>query len=104
MIARLWSARVTAEKAPAYADYLKAHVMPQLRAIDGYRGATLLQRAVEAMVEVQVVTWWESIDAIRAFAGSDAEAAVVTDQAAALLAAFDARVRHYTVVFTDEPQ
>jgi heme-degrading monooxygenase HmoA len=102
MIARVWSARVAAEHAPAYAAYLKAHVVPQLRAIAGYRGATLLQRAAEASVEVQVITWWESMTAIRAFAGSDTEAAVVTDQAAAILAAFDARVRHYAVVFTDE--
>jgi heme-degrading monooxygenase HmoA len=103
-IARQWSARTTAELAPAYAEYLKAHVIPQLRAIDGYRGATLLQRAADGQVEVQVVTWWASLDAIRAFSGSDEEAAVVTDRAAALLGDFDARARHFTVVVADEPR
>jgi hypothetical protein len=47
------------------------------------------------------MTWWQSIDAIRAFAGEDVETAVVADAAAALFNDHDRRVRHYDVVMTD---
>ena len=101
MIARIWTARTTPAQAPNYADYLQAHVMPELRSIDGYERALLLQRQDGAIVEVQVITFWRSLEAIRAFAGADVEAAVVTSDAAALLTDYDRRARHYTIVLRD---
>jgi heme-degrading monooxygenase HmoA len=101
MIARVWTARTTQAQAPAYAEYLRTHVLPALQGIDGYESALLLQRDDDAVSDVQVITFWRSLDAIRAFAGSDLEAAVVTDQAAALLTDFDRRARHYAVVLRD---
>ena len=50
-------------------------------------------------VEVLVITYWDSLDSIRSFAGNDIETAVVADKAAALLNDCDRRVRHYEVVF-----
>ena len=100
MIARVWSARTTHEQAPRYAAYLSTHVLAELRALDGYERAELLQREADGDVEVQVVTYWRSLEAIRAFAGDDVEAAVVTDMAAAMLRDYDRRVRHYEVVLT----
>jgi len=41
--------------------------------------------------------WFESIDAVRVFAGEDYEVAVVPLKARALLARFDARSQHYEV-------
>lgn len=102
MIARHWTARTTPAQAAAYAEYLQSHVIPQLRTIDGYRGARLLQRPLGQEVELVVVTMWQSLDAVRAFAGADHEAAVVTKQAAALLSGYDPRVRHFDVVAVDE--
>ena len=98
MIARIWTARTTRAKAPAYAEYLQTHVFAGLREIDGYERAVLLQREVGENIEVQVITFWRSLDAIRAFAGADTETAVVTDAAAALLTDFDRRVRHFQVI------
>lgn len=98
MIARVWTARTTRAKAGEYAQYLLTHVFAGLRGIDGYEHALLLQRDVGHDVEVQVITFWRSLDAIRAFAGADTEAAVVTDAAAALLTEFDRRARHFDVV------
>jgi len=102
MIARCWSAQTTAAQAPAYADHLRARVLPSLRAVDGYRGARLLQRATPDGVEVIVITFWQSLDAIRGFAGADVEAPVIAEEAAALLTRFDSRVRHYEVAVEDE--
>ena len=104
MIARFWSARTPRTNAARYAEHLDANVLPALRALSGYAGAALLQRAVQDRadeVEIVVVTWWESLDAIRAFAGDDLEEAVVTDPAVALLNDYDRRVRHYDVVIRD---
>ena len=102
MIARFWSARATAAGARAYAGHLRTHVLPAVKQVDGYAGAVLLEREVSAAVEILVITWWQSLDAIRRFAGPDPEEAVVADDAAALLTAFDPRVRHYELVVRDE--
>ena len=101
MIARIWSAQAAPDRAPAYADHLRSHVLPILRAVDGYAGAVLLERCASTGVEIVVVTWWRSLEAIRAFAGAEIDAAVVADEAASLLTQFDLRARHYTVVMQD---
>ena len=98
MIARYWSALTSREKAPQYAEHLANVVFPELKKLAGYRRGTLLRRNVPSGVEVVVITFWDSLDSIRAFAGNDVETAVVADKAAALLTAFDERVRHYDVV------
>ncbi len=102
MIARLWSARATPTQAPAYVEHLRMGVLPALRNVDGYAGAQLLQRAGTDEVEILVITWWRSLEAIRGFAGDDLEGAVVADEAAALLTDFERRVRHYELVVDDE--
>ena len=98
MIARVWTARTTRAQAPAYAEYLRSHVFAGLRNIDGFEDGLLLERETAGEIDLQVITFWRSLDAIRAFAGADLETAVVTDRAAALLTDFDRRVRHYEVV------
>ena len=102
MIARLWSAQTTPAQAPVYAEHLKRQVLPALGKIDGYVGAMLLERAVPDAVEVLVLTFWKSFDAIQGFAGADAGQAVVAAEAAALLTQFDRQVRHYEVVLKDD--
>jgi heme-degrading monooxygenase HmoA len=101
VIARVWTARTSPAEAPLYAVHLKTHVLPELRQLDGYFGAVLLQRTVADEIEIVVVTSWRSIDAIRSFAGAGLEEAVVADEAAALLTQFDRRVRHYDLVLSD---
>lgn len=103
MIARFWSAQTTLAQAPDYIEHLKAKVLPTLQSVDGYQGAMLLERGEDATVEVMVITWWNSLDAIRGFAGEDLDGAVVADEAAALLTRFDRRVRHYELVVRDDP-
>jgi heme-degrading monooxygenase HmoA len=101
MIERVWSARTTRENAVKYADYFRRVVVPELAAFDGYRGARLLEREVDGGIEVVVVTRWHSLDAIRAFAGSELDRAVVHDEAAAILSEFDDKVRHFGIVAQD---
>jgi heme-degrading monooxygenase HmoA len=101
MIVRIWSSKTTPAQAPAYAEHLRGRVLPALKDIDGYEGALLLERPAAGAVEVVVLTFWRSEEAVRAFAGPDPEAAVVAAEAAALLTEFDRRVRHYAVAVRD---
>ncbi len=98
----MWSARATATGASRYVDYFRAQVLPELTAIAGYKGASVLRRERGSDVEVVVITRWASMDAIRAFAGDTVDTAVVHAAAAALLTDFDKHVTHHTVVVTDE--
>lgn len=98
MISRHWGALVKRELAPDYIRHLQSETFPRLRGIDGFVDATIQRRDVTDGVEFVVVTCWRSMDAIRAFAGADAEAAVVPPKAQAMMVSFDARVRHYEVV------
>ena len=102
MVERLWSARAkTAGEAAAYAAHFQRVVVPELKAVPGYLGARLSQRETAGGVEIVVNTTWESLDAIRGFAGDDIERAVVHGEAAALLAGYDRAVRHLEIVTED---
>ena len=76
MIARVWRGIGVTEKANGYVDRLQRAVLPELYQMDGFRGAYLLRRNLDEGVEFTVQTFWESMDAIRKFAGENVEAAV----------------------------
>jgi uncharacterized protein len=98
MILRMWRARSTAETTGAYVQHATRKVFPALRAIEGHRGAYLLRRAVDGAVELVVLTLWESMEAVRRFAGVEPEKAVVEPEARAILTDFDESVMHFEVV------
>lgn len=97
MIARSWNGRTSRADAPRYVAHARTMVFAQLAKIKGYRGALVLTEERSTDVAVRVVTFWESMDAIRAFAGSDPGAAVVEPEAEAALIDYDRRVRHFEV-------
>jgi heme-degrading monooxygenase HmoA len=102
MIARIWSARTSSENWPRYDHHFTKNVVPELQAVRGYAGAQLLKRQAGEPVEITVITFWQSWEAIDAFAGADREAAVVAPEAASLLTKYDRRVRHFEVAFSDK--
>jgi heme-degrading monooxygenase HmoA len=98
MIARVWRARASVQLAHQYTKHFNEAVLPRLRALPGFRGAYLLQRADAAGVELVVQTLWDSMDAVKRFAGPEPDVAVVDEEARAVLISFDAFVHHYDVV------
>ena len=99
MIARYWTATATAEKAPAYFAFFRDVLTPELSKIPGHAGALVLSRVAAEMVEITVLTFWESHEAIRRFAGESPSKAVVEPEAQAMLTSFDDEVLHYDVEY-----
>ena len=100
MIARTWRGSATAANADAYARHFRDKVAPQLKALAGNRGAVLLRRDIGQQTEFVALSFWESRDSIRAFAGHDIAKAHVEPQARSVLAAFDEHADHYEVAFS----
>jgi len=98
MVLRMWRGRATVEKSGEYIEHVTGKVFPALHAIEGHRGAYLLQRAVDDAIEFVVLTFWESMQAVRRFAGVKPEKAVVEPEARAVLTAFDESATHFEVV------
>ncbi|MDX2203431.1 MAG: antibiotic biosynthesis monooxygenase [Hyphomicrobiaceae bacterium] len=98
MVIREWRAVAEPGSVQGYRQHFHSKVLPQLRQIAGFAGAHLAQRRRDDAIELLVLTRWQSLDAIRAFAGDDPEVAIVEPEAAAVLIAFDGHVRHYDVI------
>jgi heme-degrading monooxygenase HmoA len=99
MISRIWHGWTTPANANAYEALLKSEIFVNIknRKIPGYRGIHLLRRNVGDEVEFVTIMWFDSIKAVRVFAGEDYEIAVVPPKARALLSRFDERSQHYEV-------
>ena len=102
MISRVWHGWTSRENADAYEDLLRTEIFSGIakRSIQGYRGIHLLRRDVDDGVEFVTIMWFDSLDALRAFAGEDYEVAVVPPKARQLLSRFDSRSAHYQVIVT----
>jgi heme-degrading monooxygenase HmoA len=98
VIVRAWHATATAEGAGTYREHFTHTVLTELQRIDGYQGAYLLRRDQDTHVRLQVLTLWDSLEAISSFAGDNLEAAVVEPAAQAALLTYDSTVTHHTVV------
>ncbi len=99
MISRVWHGWTAPAKADAYESLLKSEIFVgiQNRQMGGYHGIQLFRRNLDEEVEFMTVMWFDSVAAIRAFAGEDYEVAVVPPKARALLSRFDERSQHYEV-------
>jgi len=98
MIIRSWRGRALPAREQDYVRHFRTNVLPELRALEGFLGASLLRRDDKGEVEIQVQTKWRSLDSVRAFAGADIARAVVEPEAEAALTSFDKKVAHYEVV------
>jgi heme-degrading monooxygenase HmoA len=98
MIARVWRGVTPAARADEYAEYLRATGIPEYRATEGNRGVFVLRRVSETEAEFLLVTLWDSLSAIRRFAGDDVEKAVYYPEDPQFLLAMEPNVVHYEVV------
>jgi heme-degrading monooxygenase HmoA len=95
MITRLWRGWTATEDADEYERFLLTELFPAMRQIPGFRGAEVLRRPHEGEVAFVTLTRFDSLAAIRAFAGDDYEVAVLEPQALAVLTHYDERALHF---------
>ena len=98
MISRQWHGLARSERAQDYVRHLRTETFPALRTISGFVDASILSRTLGTGVEFQIVTRWESIDAICKFAGADPEVSVVPPKVVEMMIEYDPRAKHFEVV------
>jgi len=97
MIARHWRGWTRLSDAEAYEELLRDKVLPGLRGIPGYRGGYILRSDGPAEVEFVVLNFFDSLDAVKAFAGEDYGTPVFEPEARALLSRIETAANHYDV-------
>ena len=97
MIARMWHGRTPLEKADAYARLLNELAIPNYRAVPGNIAVYILRRDEGDVAHFYTFTLWESLEAIRAFAGSPIEKAKYYPEDREFLLEFEPQVTHWSV-------
>jgi antibiotic biosynthesis monooxygenase (ABM) superfamily enzyme len=95
VITRLWRGWTAHGHADAYENFLITELFPSMHAIAGFRDADVLRRDAGDEVEFVTLTRFDSLQAIRAFAGEDYETPVLEPQALALLSRYEDRALHF---------
>jgi heme-degrading monooxygenase HmoA len=97
MIARIWRGWTSADDADAYVAYVEETGIKEYRAIPGNQGAWILRRVQGDRAEILTLSFWDSLDAIREFAGEDVEQAVFYPDDDRYLVERELRVAHYEI-------
>ncbi len=97
MIARHWRGWTKLENADAYQRLLQEKVLPGLKGIDGYRGGYVLRHDGPDEAEFVVINFFDSLDAVRRFAGPDYAVPVFEPEARLLLSKVEPIAMHYEV-------
>ncbi len=103
MIARIWHGVAAASKAEVYVNYLKETGVRAYRATPGNKGVFVLRRMVEGRAEFLLMSLWDSMEAIRRFAGTEVEKAVYYPKDRDFLLELEPKVVHYDVAVARGP-
>lgn len=103
VVAREWKGRVAPARADDYHRYLLGGVK-KLRSTPGSLGVEVMRREEAGAVEFTVISYWESREAIKAYAGQDIEKPHHLPKDRELLLELPTRVLHYDVTYTDLTQ
>jgi heme-degrading monooxygenase HmoA len=98
MITRMWRGWTAASDADAYERFLLTDLLPEVAELPGFVGARILRRGTGDEEEFVTLVTFESLDAVRAFAGEDYEVPVIEPEAQRLLSRYEERALHYTTV------
>jgi len=102
MIARVWHGVTNLEKADEYYEYLLRHGVPDYKSTPGNLGVHVLRRIEGDRAHFILISYWESLDSIRAFAGGDVEAARYYPEDRDYLLELTPKVTHYEVLMSPD--
>jgi heme-degrading monooxygenase HmoA len=97
MIGRIWHGRTARGKADAYARFLAERAILDYRSVPGNLSVTVLRRDEAEITHFLTVTYWESEEAVRAFAGTDLLRAKYYPEDGEYLLEFEPLVQHFDV-------
>jgi heme-degrading monooxygenase HmoA len=97
MIARIWHGRTLTAKADEYEKYLNASGVARILKTQGNHGVEVLRKSDGPRTDFVVISYWESIEAVRRFAGADYTKAVVLERDKEFLIEVEPNVLHYEV-------
>lgn len=100
MIARVWRGWTKAEDADTYEHLLRGVVYPGLKNIAGYISGSILRQDHGEETEFVTINLFESLDAVKAFAGEAYDVPVFEPEARRLLSKVEPIARHYDVTYT----
>jgi len=103
MIARMWHGMTLRTKADAYTDFLNATAIPDYRSTPGNLGVQILRRNEGDRTHFVTLTFWESLETIRGFAGDPVDRAKYYPQDREFLLEFEPDVQHWNVVGSAKP-
>jgi heme-degrading monooxygenase HmoA len=97
MIARFWRGYAIGDDADKYQHFLLTTFLPSLHRLKGYEGARVLRNDEQQEIEFIVLTFWESFEAVREFAGPNLRTPVIATEAERLLSRYDKHPKHYKI-------
>jgi len=98
MIARTWHGTTRTTDAESYADFLSRRAAPDYRGTPGNRGVLVLRRVSGERAHFLLLTLWDSLEAVKQFAGPDPEKAVYYPEGRGFLLAREPHVTHYELL------
>jgi heme-degrading monooxygenase HmoA len=99
MIARIWQGETNVDLMEAYTDFLERTAVEDYRSVTGNQGLVFFRRLNGEKAEFTLISYWESLDAVKNFAGEDYEKAKYYPEDKKFLLSFAPRVVHYEVFF-----
>ncbi len=75
MIVRMWHGRVDSSKSDEYAEFMKQRAAPDYGSVVGLQKLIFLRKDEEDMTHFLLVTYWDSMDSVKQFAGQEPEKA-----------------------------
>jgi heme-degrading monooxygenase HmoA len=97
VIARMWFGRTKAEDYDAYLAYLEESGVAELKRTPGNQGVMVLRRRESDEAEFGVVSFWDSFEDVKAFAGEDMDVARYFPEDERYLLEFTPRLKHFEV-------
>jgi antibiotic biosynthesis monooxygenase (ABM) superfamily enzyme len=97
MIARMWHGYTKPEDADGYESMLKPELLPGIGKVPGYRGGYVLRRLLEGEVEFVTIMIWDSIDALKAVAGSNYTVSIIPENRLKYLSRHDSHATHFEI-------
>ncbi len=99
VVARMWHGRTLTSRADEYYAYLKEAGIDKIEAIEGNLGAQVLRRTNGKTTQFIVISYWESRDAIKKFAGEDIEKTHFLPKDPQYLLELEPKVKHFDVLY-----